>query len=138
MRLLLLFLLNCTSSEKKIKIGISPDYPPFEFSEKGALKGFDVDLAYLLEKKLNHNIQPIYMKTAKINYLTSYQLASRLDTIVGSALGSSLQDLNLGQLLQLIDANVRIFLSQLSQNVHILSPMLLEIRLVRYRAAHIA
>lgn len=81
MRLLLLFLLNCTSSEKKIKIGISPDYPPFEFSEKGALKGFDVDLAYLLEKKLNKKITFVQLE---FNALIPSLLQGKIDMIISS------------------------------------------------------
>lgn len=81
MRLFLLLLFNCSSSDKKLRIGVSPDYPPFEFSEKGTLKGFDIDLAYLLEKKLNKKIVFVQLE---FNALIPSLLQGKIDMIISS------------------------------------------------------
>jgi polar amino acid transport system substrate-binding protein len=39
-------------SSKKMKIGISADYPPFEYYDNGELKGFEIDLARLVAKEM--------------------------------------------------------------------------------------
>jgi polar amino acid transport system substrate-binding protein len=43
--------------EKIIKVGVSPDYPPFTFIENNTICGFDIDLLNIIEKKLNKKIQ---------------------------------------------------------------------------------
>ncbi|MFC1854570.1 ABC transporter substrate-binding protein [Candidatus Dependentiae bacterium] len=43
-------------SEKCFTVGVSPDYPPFEFKKNGELAGFDIDLAKLLEKELGTKV----------------------------------------------------------------------------------
>jgi polar amino acid transport system substrate-binding protein len=43
--------------ENVIKVGLSADYPPFEYMEKGKLVGFDVDLAEHIGKELNMKIE---------------------------------------------------------------------------------
>ncbi|MDR1057530.1 MAG: ABC transporter substrate-binding protein [Coxiellaceae bacterium] len=50
----LLLLSGCNNGEnhKEIKFATSADYPPFEYQEQGELKGFDIDLAKLVTKKL--------------------------------------------------------------------------------------
>ena len=56
--ILCLNLLSCTqlSNDHEITFGITADYPPFEYIKKGKLKGFDVELATMIAKKLNKNI----------------------------------------------------------------------------------
>jgi polar amino acid transport system substrate-binding protein len=43
--------------ENVIRVGLSADYPPFEYMEKGKLVGFDVDLAEYMGKELNMKIE---------------------------------------------------------------------------------
>ena len=38
-------------------VGLSADYPPFEFIENGEFRGLDIDLAYLIGKNLNRKIE---------------------------------------------------------------------------------
>lgn len=40
-----------------IKIGVSPDYPPFEFKKDGQLSGFDIDLARLIGRELGKEVK---------------------------------------------------------------------------------
>jgi polar amino acid transport system substrate-binding protein len=44
------------SSEKQIVFGTEALYPPFEFSQKGRLVGFDIDLAYLIARELGRKV----------------------------------------------------------------------------------
>ena len=47
----ILFVTGCDDAkDNKIRIGLSPDYPPFEFNQKSNLKGFDVDLVTMIMK----------------------------------------------------------------------------------------
>ena len=58
--LLVLLLLSACSptkdQENVIRVGVSPDYPPFEYVESGQLKGFDIDLIKEIAKKLGKDI----------------------------------------------------------------------------------
>jgi polar amino acid transport system substrate-binding protein len=54
---LLIILLSGCRKEETIKLGTSADAPPFEYVENGVLKGFDIDFAKLIGKKLNIKIQ---------------------------------------------------------------------------------
>lgn len=49
------FLLSACAENKKddtLTFATSAEYPPFEYHEKGAIKGFDIDLAKLIAKEL--------------------------------------------------------------------------------------
>jgi len=50
----ILLLLGCDSDKTgdKIKFATFADYPPFEYQENGEIKGFDIELAQLIAKKL--------------------------------------------------------------------------------------
>lgn len=56
----LLGLVGCSSNHHKISevisFGISAEYPPFEYMEKGVLKGFDIELAQLIGKELKKKV----------------------------------------------------------------------------------
>ncbi len=81
MLLAFVLLLSCTQNKDILKIGMSPDYPPFEFQEKGELKGFDVDLAHHLGKKLDKKIKIITMDFS--NLVPSLQ-QGKIDLILSS------------------------------------------------------
>lgn len=45
------------NKDSPLIVGISADYPPFEFIENGELRGLDIDLANLIGKYLNRKIE---------------------------------------------------------------------------------
>lgn len=49
-----LLLCGCSNdnAQNQIKFATNADYPPFEYQEQGELKGFDIELAQLIAKKL--------------------------------------------------------------------------------------
>lgn len=60
----LLLLSGCNHADKAkntLKVGISAEYPPFEFRRAGELQGFDIDLAKQLGKKLNKTVEFVDM-----------------------------------------------------------------------------
>jgi polar amino acid transport system substrate-binding protein len=46
-----------SAGQPPLIIGISPDYPPFEFYKHGQMTGLDVELAHLLSKELGVPVQ---------------------------------------------------------------------------------
>lgn len=50
------------SKRKVIRVGLSSDYPPFEFVKDGEIVGFDVDLARLLAEKLDKELEIVDME----------------------------------------------------------------------------
>lgn len=56
---IVLFLSGCQANKDDtiLYVGLSADYPPFEFMDKGELKGLDVDLARLLAIGLGKKIE---------------------------------------------------------------------------------
>ncbi len=57
--LLLLSLSSCKekAEEQVIRLGVSPDYPPFEFKKDGQITGFDVELSKQIALKLNKKLE---------------------------------------------------------------------------------
>ncbi len=62
--LLICSLLLCTSAcnqhtqaKQTIRLGVSPDFPPFEFKSHGKITGFDVELSKFIAKELNVNLE---------------------------------------------------------------------------------
>ena len=45
------------SAQEILKVGISADYPPFEFLKNGKVVGYDVDFAHLLASELGKRLQ---------------------------------------------------------------------------------
>ncbi|CAL7960708.1 polar amino acid transport system substrate-binding protein [Alphaproteobacteria bacterium] len=56
---LLFFLSACENhaDHNKLVVGLSAEYPPFEYRESGEFMGFDIDLAHALGKKMNLEIE---------------------------------------------------------------------------------
>ena len=50
-------LCQLTAVPEKIVVGLSADYPPFEFRKGEEIVGFDVDLAYEIGKQLGVEIK---------------------------------------------------------------------------------
>lgn len=57
---------NKEESDGKIRLGTSPDYPPFEFKEEGKVVGLDIDLVTLIAKHLNKDVEIIEMDFASL------------------------------------------------------------------------
>ena len=43
-------------SKDELRVGLTADYPPFEFMKDNVISGFDVDLAKMIAKKLNKKL----------------------------------------------------------------------------------
>ena len=78
--LLFLSIFVCVFAKDVIKVGISPDYPPFEYIENGKITGFDHDLMVEVGKVLDAEIKFIEfnfdgliaaLKTGKIDMIAS-------------------------------------------------------------------
>lgn len=56
---LLISLIACQdkNNDDVIKLGTSPDYPPFEYKKDGEIIGFDIELAEAIAKKLNKKLE---------------------------------------------------------------------------------
>ena len=54
---------NISKAQESIRIGLSADYPPFEFLENGKVVGYDVDFAQLLVEELGMD-----MKIKEMNF----------------------------------------------------------------------
>jgi polar amino acid transport system substrate-binding protein len=57
---LILFLSGCgeeSTNNNIFRIGVSTDYPPFEFKKNGKLVGFDIELAKLIAKELGREVE---------------------------------------------------------------------------------
>ena len=74
-----------TSKIKKdpapLKIGISPEYPPFEFIKDGKLQGFSVDLGEALAKELSRKAEFIEMN---FSGLIAALQSRKIDLIISS------------------------------------------------------
>lgn len=56
--LMLVAIAGCQSnvSENTLVIGVSADYPPFEFQQEGTLSGFDIELGHAIGQVLNKQV----------------------------------------------------------------------------------
>ncbi len=69
-------------ASNKLVLGTSSMYPPFEFVENGELKGFDIDLAYLVAKEMGKEIEFKEMKfAALLPAIASKQIDAAIATI---------------------------------------------------------
>lgn len=60
--IVILGIFGCDGPSEKVDkaplvVGLSAEYPPFEFQQKGEIVGFDVDLAHAIGQRLNRPIQ---------------------------------------------------------------------------------
>lgn len=76
--ILCLFILNSCADEKVYKVGISPDYPPFDMIVDGKLSGFDVELISALAKLQNIKIS---FSTLSFDALIPALKAGKIDLI---------------------------------------------------------
>lgn len=66
---------------KPLIIGLSADYPPFEFTQSGRLTGFDVELAVLLGKELHRDVE---IKDMDFSSLIPSLQSGRVDLVLSS------------------------------------------------------
>ncbi len=80
---LLCFLLFTESfaETKTLKIGLTADYPPFEFTKQGQLQGFSVDFAKKLGQAMNKNIE---FHDMAFNALIPSLQSRKIDMIISS------------------------------------------------------
>lgn len=83
--LLILIIFIFTSAFKKtnneIKVGMSVDFPPFEYYENGKIVGFDVDLANAIGEKLG---KKVVIKDMPFNTLLVALQSGKIDIIISS------------------------------------------------------
>ena len=81
--ILLSLLLGCSKpdSHDKLIIGMSADYPPFEYKEGADFKGFDVDLASKIGLKLHKEIE---LKDLPYSSLLASLDAGQIDMVISS------------------------------------------------------
>lgn len=63
-KIFLVFLLSVfsfLSAKDELKVGISPDYPPFEYMENGKITGFDYDVMVALASEIGAKIEFVPM-----------------------------------------------------------------------------
>ncbi len=69
------------NSNNLLIVGVSADYPPFEFIENGEFKGLDIDLANLIGKHLNKKIE---FKDLNYSYLFPALNAGQIDMAIST------------------------------------------------------
>ncbi len=53
-----IFCLSAVQAKTRVlRVGTSADYPPFSFQDKGKLKGFEIDLAQAIGKRLSRQVE---------------------------------------------------------------------------------
>ncbi len=64
-----------------LKVGVSPDYPPFEYTEDGEIVGFDIDFIHELGEKMNKKIE---IKEMEFSSLIPSLNSDKVDVIISS------------------------------------------------------
>ena len=73
---------NCTKPQTKIlKVGVSPDYPPFTFEYRDKLIGFDIDLITSIAERLKYKV---VFKTMNFEDLLPALKSQSVDLIASS------------------------------------------------------
>ena len=85
-KILLCFLLLATIScqeksdeQSSIKLGTSPDFPPFEYKKDGKITGFDIDLAKAIAEKLDKKLE---IHEFDFNSLIPAMQAGKVDFVI--------------------------------------------------------
>lgn len=66
---------------KKLVVVTSAEYPPFEYMQEGKIIGFDIDLAYLIGKKLG---LPVEVKSMQFSGILPSLLAGKADFAIST------------------------------------------------------
>jgi ABC-type amino acid transport substrate-binding protein len=64
-----------------LKVGVSPDYPPFEYTKNGEIVGFDIDFIHELGEKMNKKIE---IREMEFSSLIPSLNSGKVDVIVSS------------------------------------------------------
>lgn len=80
--LTIMLLWGCSDEHKQpLIVGVTADYPPFEFKQEDKLKGLDIDLAKLIAKQLNRKVE---FKEIEHDKLFAELNAKHIDVIISS------------------------------------------------------
>jgi ABC-type amino acid transport substrate-binding protein len=75
------FLFACKQQKtEQLIVGVSPDYPPFAFIEKGQTVGLDIDLVHELARRLN---RPVEFRTMEFDLLLPELQMGNLQLVIG-------------------------------------------------------
>ena len=79
----LCFALCGTSSAttKTLKVGVTADYPPFEFTKNGELQGFSIDFAKKLGEAMGQKVE---FKDMTFNSLIASLQSRKIDMVISS------------------------------------------------------
>jgi ABC-type amino acid transport substrate-binding protein len=76
-----LFLFACKQQKtEQLIVGVSPDYPPFAFIEKGQTVGLDIDIVHELSRRLN---RPVEFRTMEFDLLLPELQMGNLQMVIG-------------------------------------------------------
>ena len=73
---------NISNSEGDVLVvGVSPDYPPFEYTEDGKIVGFDIDFMHILGEKMGKKIE---IKEMEFSSLIPSLNSGKINLIISS------------------------------------------------------
>ncbi|MBT4962954.1 MAG: amino acid ABC transporter substrate-binding protein [Francisellaceae bacterium] len=79
--ILILLMISCSpnKSNEKLIVGVSPDYPPFEFSRSNKIEGYDIDLVTEIAKQMNKDLE---IKDMEFNALIPSLTTNKIDIAI--------------------------------------------------------
>ena len=72
---------NQKITKNSIVVGVSPDYPPFEYTKDGNIIGFDIDLIHAIGKKID---KKIIIREMEFSSLLTALNTGKVDIIISS------------------------------------------------------
>ena len=73
-------------------VGVSPDYPPFEYTEDGKIVGFDIDFMHMLGEKMGKKIE---IKEMEFSSLIPSLNSGKINLIISSLSKNSEREKNI-------------------------------------------
>ena len=84
---------NISNSEGDVLVvGVSPDYPPFEYTEDGKIVGFDIDFMHILGEKMGKKIE---IKEMEFSSLIPSLNSGKINLIISSLSKNSEREKNI-------------------------------------------
>ena len=72
---------NCLANNNTLKVGVTADYPPFEFTKQGTLQGLSIDLAKTIAASMGKKLE---FKDMAFNSLIPALQSRKIDMIISS------------------------------------------------------